>query len=106
MGFTAKPRCAIVFLMVLTVGMFVSLPVEDVLDAVYDECEPVPCEVIPQMSTATPLSPASGTQMRPLLFPRKRVVRSLFSPAQIRNTHAPRSADTRALSELLCVLIC
>jgi hypothetical protein len=106
MGVTAKPRGAVVLLMVLTLGTSLGLPAEDVLDIVYDESEPAPCEVIPLVSTASPLVPASGTQVPPRPLRRKPVVRSLFPAAQIRNTHAPRSTDTRALSELLCVLIC
>ena len=65
MGVATKPRFAVVFLMMLTLGMSVVLPAEDVLDAVYDESEALPFESIP-LSSVEPLPlPARTTQ--PLL---------------------------------------
>ncbi len=40
-------RCAIVFLMILTLGMSLGLPAEDVLETVYDESEALPYESLP-----------------------------------------------------------
>jgi hypothetical protein len=61
MGVPAKPFCAVVFLMILTLGVSLGLPMEDVLDAVYDESETLPLEstplfsrVVVQMPTRTP----------------------------------------------------
>lgn len=54
MGATVKPRFAVVFLMLFSLGLSLSLPAEDVLDAVYDESEAVPYEVTPVFSIAAP----------------------------------------------------
>jgi hypothetical protein len=61
MGATAEPRCAVVFLMILTLGVSLSLPAEDVLDAIYDESEALPYEgassfsiVLPKVAAQTP----------------------------------------------------
>jgi hypothetical protein len=51
MGAAAKPRCAVVFLMILTLGVSLGLPAEDVLDAVYDESEATPLESTPLFSS-------------------------------------------------------
>lgn len=58
MGVAAKARCAFVFLMVLTLGVSLGLPAEDVLENVYDESETVPCEVTPLFSIVVPQASA------------------------------------------------
>ena len=50
MGGAVKPRCAVVFLMILALGASLGLPAMDVLDAVYDESEAVPFEAAPSSS--------------------------------------------------------
>ena len=52
MGKVAKSRCALIFLTILTLGVSLGLPAEDVLDSVYDESESVPFETNPQFRTA------------------------------------------------------
>ena len=105
MDVAAKPRCAVVFLMLLTLGVSVGLPAEDILDIVYDESEPAPSELIPLFSIAPQVvTPRTQAPPRPLLH--ELVVGSPFSPAQFPNTHAPRSTDSRVLLNLLCLLIC
>jgi hypothetical protein len=54
MGVATRPRCTIVFLMILTVGVSLGLPAEDVLDVVYDESEPLPYEALLGFSFALP----------------------------------------------------
>ncbi len=46
----SKPRCAVVFVMILTLGVSLGLPAEDVLEAVYDESEALPLEGAPSSS--------------------------------------------------------
>ena len=58
MGAAAKSRFTIVFLMLLSLGLSLSFPAEDVLDAIYDESEAVPYEVTPRFSIDAPLSSA------------------------------------------------
>ena len=48
MAGAAKLRFGFIFLAILTLGLSLGLPAEDVLDAVYDESESVPFEVNPQ----------------------------------------------------------
>lgn len=58
MGAKAKPGLAIVFLMLLSMGLSLSFPAEDVLDAIYNESEALPYEGIPLFSIGAPLSSA------------------------------------------------
>lgn len=59
MGTAANPRFAIVLLMLLSLGLSLSFPAEDVLDAVYDESEALPYEDTPVFSiVAVPLTSA------------------------------------------------
>lgn len=46
-----KSHCIFIFLAILTLGMSLGLPAEDVLDSVYDESESVPFEVNSQSRT-------------------------------------------------------
>ena len=105
MGIVARPRCTVVFLMVLTLGVCLGLPAEDVLDAVYDESESVPCEVIllpPRMMPTVAagriqslLSPSHPELNVPLLAVR----------ACVRDADANRSADAESRLALLCTLL-
>ncbi len=100
----AKPRWAVVFLMILTVFLSLGLPAEDVLDAVYDESESVPYEVTPQFSIVVrPV--AAQTTLAPVssLHP-KLGAPSPFTPARVRDTDAHRSAGVRISLALLCTL--
>jgi len=106
MGVVAKPRCAVVFLIVLTLGVSLGLPAEDVLDAVYDESETLPFEFISLFSIATLPVAARITPVPLSSLHLKLVAPSPFTPAHVRNTDAHRSADQRALSALLCILLC
>jgi hypothetical protein len=106
MGVAAKPGCAIVFLMVLTLGVSLGLPAEDILDAVYDESEAVPYEVVPLLSiVVSPLS-ARTTQAVPNSLHEKLGVASRFSSARVRDTEAKGATDTRISLALLCTLLC
>jgi hypothetical protein len=107
MGAAAKPRCAVVFLMILTLGVSLGLPAEDVLDAVYDESEPLPYEIdTPIASTSTPLN-AARTQAVPDFLQQKPGVLP-FARGCDTDTH--RSTENRPrtvlLSVLLCILLC
>jgi hypothetical protein len=105
MGIVAKPHCAVLFLMVLTLGVSLGLPAEDVLDAVYDESEAVPYEVIPLGSIVVSPLPARSTEA-PNSLDQKLGVPARFSSTRARDTEAHPSADARALSALLCILLC
>jgi hypothetical protein len=106
MGVAAKPRCAVVFLMVLALGVSLGLPAEDVLDAVYDESETLPCEVVSLFSIAVPMVDARTTLAVLSSLHHKLGAALLFTSARVRDTDADRSVDQRALSALLCNLRC
>jgi hypothetical protein len=106
MGIVAKPHRAFVILMVLTLGVSLGLPAEDVLDAVYDESEAVPYEVIPLDSiSSSPLS-ARSTQAAPNSLRQKVGVPSRFSSAGVRDNDAHQPIETRISLALCCTLLC
>jgi hypothetical protein len=106
MGVAARLRYAIVFVMILTLGVSLSLPAEDVLDAVYDESEPLPYEVITPASIVVAPVTAGRTQAVANSVWQKPGIPSRFSSGRVHDTDAHRSANKRALSVLLCVLLC
>jgi hypothetical protein len=106
MGRRTKPRFAVVLLMILTVGLSLGLPAEDVLDAVYDESEAVPYEVIPLFSVALRPLAARTTQSPLNSLHLKAGVPSLFLPARVRDADARRAAGARVSLALLCTLLC
>ena len=107
MGVVAKPRCAVVFLMVLTLGVSLGLPAEDVLDAVYDESETLPFD-IPLDSNGVSVM-ADGITLAPLsALLLDLVAPSPCTPAHVGDTDADvnRSSDARVSLALLCTLLC
>ncbi len=106
MGIVAKPHCTVVFLMVLTLGLCLGLPAEDVLDAVCDESESVPSEVIPVPSRMVPT--VADTRIQSLLRPShpELNVRLLAVRARVRNVDANRPADAESRLALLCAFLC
>jgi len=106
MGVATKPRFAVVFLMTLTVCLSLGLPAEDVLDAVYDESEALPYEVIPLFSIAVRPVAARTAQTPLSSLHLKFGAPSPFLPARVRDTDANRSADARISLALLCTLLC
>jgi hypothetical protein len=106
MGVAAKPRCAVVFLMVLALGVSLGLPAEDVLDAVYDESETLPCEVIPLFSIVVPLVAARTTLAVLSSLHHKLGAAPLFTPARVRDNEAKGATDPQISLALLCTLLC
>jgi hypothetical protein len=62
MAKAAQPCLTIVVLMFLGLGLSLTFPAEDVMDAIYDESEAVPYEVTPLFSIVA--SPGSGWMAR------------------------------------------
>ena len=106
MAGAAQPRFAVVLLMILTLGVSLDLPAEDVLDAVYDESEALPCEGTPSFSiTLSPVG-ARTTQAPLSLSHPKPGARLLLVRAPIRDTDANRSSDAGVSLAVLCTLRC
>ena len=106
MGVAAKPHPAVLFLMLLALSVSLGLSAEDVFDAVYDESEAVPFEVISLASIlVSPLSARTTQAVSNSLHP-KLGVRSRLCSARVRGTDAHRSAERRNRSVLVCVFLC
>ena len=106
MAAPARSRLALAFLMLLSLGVAVGLPAEDVLDAVYDESEPVPYEVAPLLSVAGTPEAAQTTEASPSSLHPKLGFPSPVPPAPVRDTDTNRSANAPILLALLCTLLC
>ena len=102
MGIVAKPHLAVLFVMVLTLGVSLGLPAEDVVDAVYDESEAVPLELI------TPVSPLSAktTQAAQNSLDQTLGVSCRFSFARPSDTQSKGATNIRIALSLLCTLLC
>ena len=106
MGVATKPRFAIVFLMVLSLGLPVGFAAQDVPETTYDESETAPYEGTPRFSIAAP-PVAARTPLDVLsLLHLKPGAPSLFGPARVLDTDANRSAEARVSLTLLCTLLC
>lgn len=106
MGVATKPRCAVVFLMILTLGLSVGVPAEDVLETAYDESEPTPYEGAPLFSIVVPPVAARTTREVPSSLRLEPNASSRFVSAHVHDTDANRSADARVSLTLLCTLLC
>lgn len=107
MSKAGKSRFAVVFLMLFGLGMSLGLAAEDVLEVVYDECEVLPFETIPQLSVALrpTVAQASPAPLSPFLLHPD--VPSSSPPVSRRDETVPRrSPDARASLALLCTLLC
>ncbi len=104
MSGAAKTQFAVVFLMILGLGMSLGLAAEDVLDRVYDESETLPFDVIVQVSiTLRPM--AAGVSQAPLssIVP---CSSSAASSARGCDASAHRSGDAGVSLALICTLLC
>ena len=106
MGIVAKPHRAVLFLMVLTLGVSLGLPAEDVVDAVYDETEAVPLDVITPTSIVVSPRSAKKTQTAQNPLDQKLGVSSRFSSDRVSDDEAKGTLNTRISLSLLCTLLC
>jgi hypothetical protein len=105
-GKATKPRLAVVFLAMLTLGVSLVLPAEDVLEAIYDESEALPFEGVPLCSIVVPSAAARTSQSVLSSIDIKPSAPSLFASARVHDTDANRPANTRISLALLCTLLC
>ena len=106
MGAAVKARFAIVFVMLLTLGISLGLPAEDVLDAVYDESEALPSEGTPLFSIVLSPVAARRTQVPLSSLHRLPSAPSPFTLVSVRDADTHRSSDARTSLALLCTLLC
>ena len=101
-----RPCSILVFCLLLSFSVSLVVPAEDVPETAYDESESLPYEGTPLFSIVVPLAAARTTQAVPNSLRHKLGTASPFPSARVRGTHAHRSADARALSALVCILLC
>ena len=101
-----RPCSILVFCLLLSFSVSLVVPAEDVPETAYDESESLPYEGTPLFSIVVPLAAARTTQAVPNSLRHKLGAPSPFPSAHVRGTHAHRSADARALSALVCILLC
>ena len=107
MGAAAKPRWAIVFLMMLTLGVSLGLPAEDVLEAAYDESEALPYEGTPVVSDAPSQAAAPATAASRSAGNRKSTSPCGAAASRVNGNDCDRSSDVRKVAlAFLCTLLC
>ena len=106
MSVATKPGFAIVFLMMLTLGLPLGFPAENVPETAYDESEALPYESVPVFSIGVPPA-AAQTAKRVLSSLHLRFgAPPLFAAAPVYDTDANRPGGARASLALLCTLLC
>lgn len=99
-----QPRFAVVLLMILTLGVSLGLPAEDVLDSVYDESEPLPCEGTPLFSIV--LSPAARITPAHLSSSHLKPGAPLLLVPRVLDADANRFSTAAVSLAVLCTLLC
>jgi hypothetical protein len=105
-GRVTKPRFAIVFLMILALGLPQVFAAEDVTETTYDESETAAYEGTPRFSIVAPPVGDRITQHELSCLHPDTGAPSLFAPARILDNDANRSADARISLTQLCTLLC
>jgi hypothetical protein len=98
--------CILVFCVLLSFGVSLAVPAEDVPETPYDESEAVPYEGTPAFSSVVPLAAARTTQAEPTSLHHKLGAASLFTLARVRDVGAVRPTAVRISLVLLCILLC
>lgn len=103
-----RPRSAVLFFVLLVLGLSLAVPGVDLAETAYDESEAPPYESAPLISDVMPQATASAAQGERSV-PR----RQLASPTPFRvptikvnGTDAQRCAEARVALAFLCTLLC
>ena len=100
-----KPRSALILFVLLVLSLYLAVPLEDVLETIYDESETQPYEDVPLFALL--LSPAAGCNRTALSSIRLHSgVPSRLAAAYITDTDSHRSAEASVALALLCTLLC
>ena len=101
-----KPRSALLFFVLLVLGLSLAVPVEDLPETAYDESEAQPYEGSPPVSIL--VSPVAARTTQKILSPLhlKAGAPSLFVFARVHVVDANRAGDARPLLALLCTRLC
>ena len=99
-----KSRSALLFFVLLVLGVSWAIPAEDVLDTAYDESEALPYEGTSLITDVISQAPATIQAVRHTL--RFQAHPSLVPAMRVNGTEAQRSADAPVALALLCTLRC
>lgn len=99
-----KPRSTLAFFMVLALGLWVTLPAEDVPETAYDESELLPYESTSAIASLMPqASPAQAEATDP---PGRTLPRSLLILRAATSQMHSSSVEARDALPLLCTFLC
>jgi len=101
-----RPCFILILFVLLSFGVSLAIPAEDMPETAYDESEALPYEGTPLFSSVVPLRAARTTQEVPSSLHPRLGARSLFAPARLRDANANRAKNTRISLALLCTLLC
>jgi len=97
---------AIVFLMILIIGLSLAVLPEDVAETAFDESEGLPSEGTPLFSGAVALGADRAAQALSDLFHQELGAPSSLPSVCLRHIGTSRLADTQISLALLCTLLC
>ena len=92
--------------MLLALGLFAAVPVEDLPETAYDESEGVPYESTPLIAEVVQLAATLATQTAPNALRPQLTTPSQATARRIDSADADRSAEARVALALLCTLLC
>jgi hypothetical protein len=101
-----KPRFALLFFVVLVLGLSLTVPAADLTETAYDESDALPYEGTPLISDVMTQAAASATEVE-----RDALRRQLAAPFRValrrsKGTDVRRSAEAPVALALLCTFLC
>ena len=100
-----KLRSALIFFVLLALGLFVAVPAEDVSETAYDESEGVPYEGTPLIAGLMPVA-AVSMALAATSAVRLLLTTPFQATAKRVNGTDTRSGEVRVVLALLCTLLC
>ena len=101
-----KPRSALLFFVLLALGLFWTVPAEDLPETAYDESEVLPFEGAPLVLDVMPQATASTNEAESGALRGQSAMSCRATHTRIAGTEAHRSAEARVALALLCTLLC
>ena len=101
-----KSRSLLILVVLVGFGVSQAVPAEDLPETAYDESEALPYECTPLVSTTILPAAAQAVRSHVRLLHTELQAVSTFPAAHRRDLGAHRFANGRALSALLCILLC
>ncbi len=105
-GRMRKPRSALLFFVLLVLGLSLTVPVEDLPETTYDESEAAPYVSTPLFSNLISQAAASATGAVRRAVDLRSGTPFRFAATRITGTDRHRPAEERLALALLCTLFC